>query len=164
MSNSLTLFNCTDNEPKQNWQVVTDGVMGGKSEGSISHDNQGKCVFSGNISLENNGGFSMVRCRINAVKLAKEYRRFSLKVKGDGRQYQFRVKSVSDQRHSYGFHFTTNGEWQQILIPFDKLLPVFRGKLLDLPVYDGKNLEELAFLTGKQPGNFELKISNLVVA
>lgn len=162
MSDTITLYSCADNGDLQDWQVVTDGVMGGKSEGSIASDNQGNCLFSGKVSLENNGGFSMVRCQIGIGKLPQDCSGFDLKVKGDGRQYQFRVKSVSDQRHSYGFHFSTNGEWQQILIPFHKLLPVFRGKQLDLPVYDGKELQEMAFLTGKQPGNFELKISSLM--
>ena len=145
----------------QDWRVVTDGVMGGKSTGLISSDDQGNAVFSGNVSLENNGGFSMVRCQIGIGELPQDLSAFSLKVKGDGREYQFRVKSDADQRHSYGFHFSTNGEWQQILIPFHQLFPVFRGRQLDLPVYDGKNLQEVAFLTGKQPGNFELKISSL---
>ncbi|AXG72339.1 Complex I intermediate-associated protein 30 (CIA30) [Kordia sp. SMS9] len=46
-----------DNE---RWKITNDGVMGGLSEGDyrITDDS---VVFSGNISLENNGGFSSYR-------------------------------------------------------------------------------------------------------
>ena len=43
------------------WRIVNDGVMGGLSKGNISFTDGGTMVFKGNLSLENNGGFSSVR-------------------------------------------------------------------------------------------------------
>jgi hypothetical protein len=161
--NIITIYNCAEQQALSGWQVVNDEVMGGRSEGRMSMDQAGNCLFSGNISLENNGGFSMVRYHTNIGRLANRFRQFKLKIKGDGREYQFRVKSVLDQRHSYGYYFATTGNWQEIVIPFNKLIPIFRGNQLSLPVYEGKNLQEVAFLTGKIPGNFRLHIQELSV-
>ena len=163
LPDGLTLFTCGHRKDLSGWQVVNDGVMGGESKGFLSIDNQGNCEFYGEISLENNGGFSMVRYRIGSLASLAGYRQFRLRVRGDGRQYQFRVKSILDQRHSYGFYFETTGEWQQVTVSFEKLLPIFRGNQLDLPVYQGKNLQEVAFLTGKNAGPFRLKINELKI-
>ena len=44
------------------WQVVDDGVMGGLSKGNFKSDKKkGNLIFAGNLSLENNGGFSSIR-------------------------------------------------------------------------------------------------------
>ena len=40
------------------WQTVLDGVMGGLSTGRIAEGDGGTLRFSGELSLENNGGFS----------------------------------------------------------------------------------------------------------
>ena len=39
------------------WQTVLDGVMGGLSTGRIAEGDGGTLRFSGELSLENNGGF-----------------------------------------------------------------------------------------------------------
>ena len=52
-----TIFKFSTNVQLNNWYVVNDGVMGGRSMGSIKQDQQGYGVFAGSISLENNGGF-----------------------------------------------------------------------------------------------------------
>ena len=43
------------------WVIVDDVVMGGRSSSNFSLNNEGHGVFEGEISLENNGGFSSVR-------------------------------------------------------------------------------------------------------
>ncbi|GAL27685.1 hypothetical protein JCM19239_3289 [Vibrio variabilis] len=42
-----------------NWDATNDNVMGGISSGTMTYSN-GRSLFSGVISLENNGGFSSV--------------------------------------------------------------------------------------------------------
>ncbi len=44
----------------ERWKITNDGVMGGLSEGDYRITDDG-VVFYGNISLENNGGFSSLR-------------------------------------------------------------------------------------------------------
>jgi len=42
------------------WEVEDDVVMGGRSQGEFSINQEGYAVFSGDVSLENSGGFSSV--------------------------------------------------------------------------------------------------------
>ena len=42
------------------WRVVNDGVMGGLSSSTMSATEVGTGVFSGRLSLENNGGFASI--------------------------------------------------------------------------------------------------------
>ena len=42
----------------ESWISVNDGVMGGVSKGGFKRTDAGTMVFSGDLSLENNGGFA----------------------------------------------------------------------------------------------------------
>ena len=46
------------------WSTVLDGVMGGRSTGRVSQPEPGMLRFSGELSLENNGGFSQMRTAV----------------------------------------------------------------------------------------------------
>ena len=43
-----------------NWVIINDTVMGGRSRARIDIENQ-HLVFNGYLSLENNGGFASIR-------------------------------------------------------------------------------------------------------
>ena len=76
------------------WRVVNDGVMGGLSEGNVAFTEAGELVFVGNLSLENNGGFSSIRSN----KVSLDFSRaegLARRVKGDGRTYQLRFSNRS---------------------------------------------------------------------
>jgi len=150
------------NNEVDGWWIVNDGVMGGLSKGDFKV-NDNKAIFSGSVSTENNGGFTMIRKQF-ASKSLSSYQSFVLKVKGDGRSYQFRVKSNASQRHSYVYSFTTNNDWQEITIPFSSLVPKFRGRKVDIANYEGQQIEEIAFLIGnKTAESFELILMDISV-
>lgn len=140
------------------WYVVNDAVMGGLSRGSFRVDAEGHGLFSGKISLENNGGFSSIRYDGDPVDL-KGYSFIILKVKGDGQRYQFRIKSSRNDYYSFISYFETTGEWQLLKLPLDSMYAVFRGRRLDLPDFSGNVLEEIGILIGnKEATSFELRI------
>lgn len=142
------------------WWVVNDGVMGGLSKGEFKVK-KALAIFSGHVSTDNNGGFTMVRKQLTPASLLN-YTSFVLVLKGDGKSYQFRVKSDASQRHSYVYSFSTNQEWQEIEIPFADLEAKFRGRNVDIPNYKGENLEEIAFLIGnKVKESFELTLKEI---
>ena len=156
----------TFNEYKDasNWSVVDDRVMGGISQGVISLNESGNGVYSGKVSTENNGGFSSVRLRFEH-KQVSEYNAVLLKLKGDKKNYQFRIKSTSGQDYSYVSTFKTNGEWEEIRIPFNEFKPQFRGRALNKPNYSGEMMEEIAFLIGnKKNESFQLEIDRISLA
>lgn len=141
-----------------NWYVVDDVVMGGRSDGHFEKNEDGFGQFSGHVSLENNGGFSSVR-HVFGTMHTSGAEKFQLRVKGDGKTYQFRVKSDRNDRHAYIVEFETTGDWQTIAIPFESLEPSFRGRKLDLPVFSGGAFEEIAFLiANKRNEDFKLLI------
>ena len=161
--NSIVLFDFNVKSNIDNWRVVDDSVMGGYSSSKFFVDASGDGVFKGTISLENNGGFCSVQHYPKPVSL-KEKKIFSIRLKGDGKKYQFRVKSKRSNYYSYIYVFQTKTDWQTIEIPITELYASFRGRTIDIPNYDGSNLEEIAFLVGnKKNENFQLLIDKIEV-
>ncbi len=145
------------------WKVVDDTVMGGKSSGNYHLSDNGHGVFHGSVSLENNGGFSSVRHRSESISL-EGFNEFILKIKGDGKSYQFRVKDDVNNYYSYKTEFKTNGKWQEIHLKFSDFTPSFRGRTLDIPNFSGASIEEMTFLiANKENENFRLELDQLSV-
>ncbi len=144
-----------------NWLVVDDGVMGGLSKGSIRLNDQGHGVFIGYVTTENNGGFSSIRYNFKE-KDVSEFTHVILKIKGDGKEYQFRIKKSRYDRESYINSFKTSGEWETIKIPLKDLYPSFRGYKLSKPNFDGISMEEIAILiANKRKEDFKLEIDSI---
>lgn len=145
----------------EDWQVINDGVMGGRSESSISLTKDGHGQFSGHVSLANNGGFASVRLLTNVeVNPNSEY--IVLKVKGDKKNYQFRLKGDKNQSQSYVQEFQTNGEWQTIKLKLSEFSPQFRGRTLDLPNFNFSKIEEIRFLiANKKEEDFKLLVKSI---
>ncbi len=157
----MTLVDFNTQSELTNWYVVDDGVMGGLSAGSFTLNSQGHAVFKGTVSLANNGGFSSVRHVFSSTEVS-DYQFIKLLVKGDGKRYQFRLKSSPQQRYSYIQYFETNGEWQTIRLKLADFFPYFRGYKLNLPNFDQKELREIAFLIGnKKEESFALQIDKI---
>jgi NADH dehydrogenase [ubiquinone] 1 alpha subcomplex assembly factor 1 len=145
----------------KNWIVVNDGVMGGKSEGDFDATKDGTVLFKGDVSLKNNGGFTSVRKKFN-TKDIKGSTKVLIKLKGDQKKYQFRVKNKSSERHAYKYEFATSGNWEIITIPLDEMIPTFRGMRPNLPNFQAQNLEEIGFLiANKKNETFQLEIGKI---
>jgi NADH dehydrogenase [ubiquinone] 1 alpha subcomplex assembly factor 1 len=154
----LVLFDFQPEADLSAWRIVDDGVMGGRSEGHFELSEEGHGVFYGDISLENYGGFSSVRFRPGTQEVS-DYSTAVIRVKGDGKRYQFRVKSQVSEAQSYIQYFETSGEWETIEIPLADLYPTFRGRQLAMPNYPGQTLSELTFLiANKRAESFRLEV------
>ena len=157
----MVIFDFDKKSDLTNWRVVDDGVMGGLSQGNFKTNEKGNAIFYGDVSLENNGGFSSVRHRFQE-KTVNEYSKFVIRLKGDGKRYQFRVKTDSYDRHSYISYFETNGDWQTIEIPLEEMYPSFRGRKLSIPNFPGEAMEEIAFLIANYKAeSFKLEIDKI---
>ena len=91
LMNTTILYDFTKDSNKTDWRIIDDGVMGGVSQGKFAIDSDGNGVFQGTVSLENNGGFSSIRHQFEKIKTTKN-NTVSIRLKGDGKQYQFRRK------------------------------------------------------------------------
>lgn len=89
---STPLFNFTKDANTSNWRIVDDVVIGGRSNGNLSLNNNGHGVFSSERSLENNSGFSSLRYDTETIAISK-HTKASITLKGDGKNYPFRIKA-----------------------------------------------------------------------
>ncbi|MCU0404661.1 MAG: CIA30 family protein, partial [Chitinophagaceae bacterium] len=108
-----TIFDFHLKADTRNWNIVDDGVMGGLSAGKFRINEAGHGEFAGTVSLENNGGFSSLRYFFNPIETGN-HGKFIIRLKGDGKTYQFRVKSQANEYYSYICEFKTTGDWQKV--------------------------------------------------
>jgi len=159
--NTEVLFNFEKDTDLQGWSIVDDVVMGGRSNGSLSKTPDGHGLFSGTISLENNGGFSSIRYAFTPIQVNKD-QLIRIRLKGDGKQYQFRVKNEVSDNASYINYFDTTGDWQEVEFRLGDLYPTYRGRKLSRPDFDHDHIEEIRFLIGnKRPESFRLLIDKI---
>jgi hypothetical protein len=162
MMNTDSVFVDFNHESQlHDWYTVDDVVMGGRSNSTFTVNEKGNAVFTGNVSLENNGGFSSLRHPFQKLDMGS-FQTIAIRLKGDGRLYQFRVKSSRTERHSYAHYFETSGSWQWIEIPLAEMYPTWRGRRLDGPNYPAQTLEEIGILIGNnKPEAFKLEIDEI---
>lgn len=158
---SLLLFDFSSASDWAGWEVENDVVMGGKSTSKLTRNEAGNAVFTGDVSLKNNGGFASLQYHF-PTKDVSGYDKACIRLKGDGKQYQFRVKANLQDKASYIYNFQTSGEWQTIEIPLNQLEPTFRGNKLDLPSFKADKIQEVRFLVGNgKAENFRLEIDKI---
>lgn len=147
----------------QNWIIVNDTVMGGRSQASLGIEKE-MLVFAGDLSLQNNGGFASIR-RIYSPLSWNSNETLEIKILGDGRSYQFRLRTNRNADGvAYVANFTTKkGEVQVITFDTDDFNPQFRGRLVrGAPDLNFSDIAQIGFmLADKNPGNFVLRISHI---
>ena len=145
------------------WLVVNDDVMGGRSQASFELTAENTGLFKGQVSLENNGGFSSLRYNMDALQ-TKNYTTLAVRLKGDGKNYQLRIREKQSDYFSYISTFETSGEWETIEVPLAAMYPSFRGRKLDSPNFNGNSMVELTFLIGnKKAEAFTMEIEKIVL-
>lgn len=161
--NTQIIFDFNKNANIQGWRIVDDEVMGGRSSGVFKLSPEGHGLFEGKISLENNGGFSSVRFQTEKIQV-NEDGKIILTLKGDGKNYQLRVKDETSRYYSYIASFSTSGDWEEIEITLSDMYPSFRGRKLDLPNFSNDHIEEVVFLIGnKKAERFSLLIDKIAL-
>lgn len=155
------IFDFNDESEIGYWRIVNDGVMGGLSKSEIVYSDTSTAIFQGIVSLENNGGFASTRTKPRPYEL-DGHDGILLRVKGDGKKYQFRMRT-NDRFDgiSYRYQFTTRlNAWMIVDIPFHECIPVFRGRILkDVEPIVPEEIQQLGFLiSNKQAGKFQLEI------
>ena len=145
----------------KSWRTINDGVMGGVSHGEMVAINNG-LRFRGRLSLENNGGFASARTAYVGKPVSAG--RVRLRVRGDGRRYQFRVRlDPHDDGVSWRANFDTSESWQTIDLPFGNFEPVYRGRpVANAGSFEPKKIRQLGFmLADRKEGAFQLDITSI---
>lgn len=157
MTAPVTLFTF-DRPDEAEWQVVNDGVMGGRSSGFVAID-QGILRFTGTLVTQG-GGFTSIRAR-RAVDLTGQLG-IALRVRGSGRQFEL---EVDDGVRGYGRRvsrrapFATSADWTVVRVPFSALRSTIFGRAVDAPVIDLARIEAVGFyIIDRQDGPFRLEV------
>lgn len=144
------------------WQAVDDRIMGGCSQSDPEHIDDVGLRFTGNVSLENNGGFASIRSTPGKYDLAR-YSGIKLRLRGDGKTYKLSLRTdLFYDGISYQSTFTTSkGDWQEISLPFEAFAPTHHGiKLSTVAPLDTGHVTSFGlFISGRQEGPFKLEIA-----
>ena len=109
------------------WSYVSDQVMGGVSEGSLSFNQEDSQTFAhmtGAVSTENNGGFIQFRTDVKNID-KKQVQGVFLNVRGNSEKYYIHLRTSGTLMpwHYYSSDFVANDSWQTIQLPMDSFLP-----------------------------------------
>ncbi len=113
------------------WALVSDRVMGGVSSGSMSRETvagREAIRMTGDVSLENNGGFLQVALDLGEagdVVDASQWDGIRLDVLGNDQVYNLHLRTAENRRpwESYRQNFLARSEWTTVLLPFFKFEP-----------------------------------------
>ncbi|WP_165721394.1 MULTISPECIES: CIA30 family protein [unclassified Pseudoalteromonas] len=163
---SLFVFNLlvvsTQANANQRWYVVNDSVMGGVSNSQFTQT-QENLLFTGNVSLDNNGGFASIRTELNTQ--SQNTKAIALRVKGDGKTYQLRLRTTNyldGAAYTHSFK-TVKNEWVDINFAPSDFTLTYRGRVLEQqPIIDFDDIKQLGFMiAGKQEGKFKLEVGKI---
>lgn len=163
-----SLFQFRQASDVANWQIVNDGVMGGRStsQAALAKAEAGESAmrFSGNLSLENNGGFASVRSRPSGSLGLESGKTILLRVKGDGRRYTFNLYTA-DRRtaFSYQMDFNTQADqWAEVRLPVDKFVAHSFGRPIPSMKLTPSQVQGVGILLGdKKSGPFKILIDQI---
>lgn len=157
------VFSFDANETR--WSSVNDDVMGGISRSSFTRTDDGTALFTGRLSLENNGGFATIRSRADDLGLAGSDG-VVLRVKGDGRTYTFSAleRDARNEINLWRTDFETVADtWIDVRVPFDALEHSVMGfRVPNSPDLDPAAMRSFALgISDKDTTPFRLEIDSI---
>ena len=97
------------------WRSINDGVMGGLSEGEIAWKDT-VMLWSGQTSLENNGGFASIRGPWEHHDL-RAMNRAIIRCRGNGGPFKMTLETSQRWWMPYAYtSFNPNDDWQDVVI------------------------------------------------
>ena len=158
MSN-LELFNAqtaSKQQQKTQWNMVSDQVMGGLSQGHAEL-NESAIKLTGQVSLENNGGFLQIQYPIEKAHRPENYTGIFIKARSVHPQ-TFDLLLKSSQLwmpwQSFRAEVKLDENWQLIQMPFENFAP-YRTQTRLNP----RAITKFSILAGGKAMEIELEIS-----
>jgi hypothetical protein len=163
---ATTLLDFDDPADAALWRPVDDVVMGGVSRSGFEQAQPGIARFSGDVSLENSGGFASVRTPPRDWDTAGA-QAFLLRVRGDGKTYKFTIRTGDGfDGIQYQLRFAAPaGEWRDVRLPVSEFVATFRGRRVPFaPSLDPAQVRALGLMiSDRQAGAFELLVDRIAI-
>ena len=154
---AMTLFDFDADEAGR-WEVVNDGVMGGRSQGYAAIG-AGILRFTGTL-VTRGGGFTSVRAD-RSVDLSG-YDGLELRVQGGGRTFEVEIDDGTRRwRRSVSRRaaFPTTPEWTVVRVPFDAFQTSVFGEPVAAPPVDLSNIRSFGlYILDGIDGPFRLEV------
>ena len=109
----------------QQWNFITDQVMGGISTGKFGVEEVDGVMcyrMTGDVSTKNNGGFIQIRTKLIPEINSKNYNGIYVKVYGNEKNYNIHLRTgltVAPWQY-YRYTFATTKNWREIRAPFNE--------------------------------------------
>jgi len=108
------------------WRGVSDQVMGGISEATVSHgviDGRPSMHMTGDVRLDNDGGFIQVALDLAPSEETIDASSFAgvrIIIRGNGEKYSVHLRTPDNVRpwQSYRAYFTARSDWKTTDLPF----------------------------------------------
>ena len=121
---TINLFgmNIDDLDSKRsNWDMFSDGVMGGLSTGNLielKEDGANFYRLQGEVSTKNNGGFIQYRTKTRLK--GTNFEGIKIKARGNNNEYFIHVRTSATifPWDYYAASFQASNEWKDITLPF----------------------------------------------
>ena len=155
------LLDFSSSEVLQEFRVINDGVMGGRSKSRLGSTG-GSMIFEGEVSLENNGGFASFR---GPVRFPPQSAALLVRVRGDGQRYKLTLRLDDDtSAPQYQAAFTAPLEWKTLRFEAADFTARFRGHPVAAPMVTFGDVRYLGLLiSDKQSGPFKIELLNVIV-
>lgn len=144
------------------WVMISDNIMGGITKSTLEYQ-ENTLNLSGNISLDNFGGFSSVKTRFNNVDLSA-YKGIRIRHKSSNQTFAFTLEDTKNwtlPNYKGDFFNKKQDEWEISTIYFKD----FKQYQIGEPTGEKLNLERLknivrmgVITTDKREGPFSLEI------
>ena len=161
---SMILYDFADQSDVSDWFNQNDTVMGGVSDSATTWVD-GQLVFSGNLSLDNNGGFTSTFGPINdqLTTLMSGAKAIVVTARGDGKTYLMQIRNYDNTRYIQRFTTVADVEQDYVLPLADFESVDWRLSVIpDAAPIDTTTIGQLGFyLLDKQVGPFEIAISSI---
>lgn len=142
------------------WYVQNDTVMGGVSSSSVESDGT-DMIFSGNVSLDNNGGFASVRGPIFEPASDAAGNALSIDATGDGRTYLVQILTPTD---AYVIRYVPTTGPSTLLFADFTTVSRFLDPVPAIAPLTAASLRQIAiYVLDKQVGEFMVRIRSISI-
>jgi len=116
-------------EKNQEWKLLSDNVMGGVTKSKIEYTNN-SVLLTGNISLDNYGGFSSIKTNYKNIDLSN-FNGIKIKFKSANQKFAFTLEDNQNwMQPNFKREFSPKKDntWEEVIIYFKDFQEVVIGK------------------------------------
>lgn len=146
----------------QEWVLLSDNIMGGVTKSKIEYTSN-SVLLSGNISLDNYGGFSSIRTKYKSVDLS-QYNGIKIKFKSNNQKFAFTLEDNQNwTKPNYKREFSPKKDdtWEEMIIYFKDFQEIVIGEPTGntMKAKSLKNIVRMGIMTyEKKEGPFSLEV------